>query len=311
MRSKDGLKAFMWKPCNKDIGVGHERTLLIAALFASVTVPAIAADLPVRPPAPAPVMVPYLNWSGFYIGLNGGYSWGHSSRDLNFFNPLNGVTIATGTGSGRDLNGGVFGGQIGYNWQAANWVFGIEADAQWTGQKGGTTVLCPVVAGCFPTALAAVPANAASATLNDKLDWFATFRGRVGVLVTPGVLLYGTGGAAWGEVETDLTLEFVHRDRPSGLHRLVQKHQPFRLDARRWHRDDVCAKLERQDRIPVPGYGLDQQFSRSADCRWLRAWYERQQPHHGQASFAAASTIISRPARVPWSRATDAVTVRT
>ncbi len=179
------------------------RVLLGSIAALAMITSASAADLPVK--APPPVMVPYLNWSGFYIGLNGGYSWGHSSRDLNFFNPLNGVTIATGTGSGRDLNGGVFGGQIGYNWQAANWVFGIEADAQWTGQKGGTTVLCPV-GGCFPTVLAAVPANAASATLNDKLDWFATFRGRVGVLVTPGVLLYGTGGAAWGEVETDLTL---------------------------------------------------------------------------------------------------------
>ena len=180
------------------------RVLLGSIAALAMISAASAADLP-RKALPPPVMAPVWNWSGFYIGLNGGYSWGHSSRDLNFFDPVSGATIATGTGSGRNLNGGVFGGQIGYNWQAANWVFGIEADAQWTGQKGGTTVLCPVV-GCFPTALAAVPANAASATLNDKLDWFATFRGRVGVTVTPSVLLYATGGAAWGEVETDLTL---------------------------------------------------------------------------------------------------------
>ncbi len=98
-------------------------------------------------------MAPVMNWTGFYIGVNGGYSWGRSTRDLNFFNPLNGVIIASGTGGGRDLDGGVFGGQIGYNWQTANWVFGIETDAQWTGQKGSTTVLCPV-AGCFPAAIA-------------------------------------------------------------------------------------------------------------------------------------------------------------
>ena len=41
-------------------------------------------------------MAPVWNWNGFYIGVNGGYSWGRASRDLNFFNPLNGVPIATG-----------------------------------------------------------------------------------------------------------------------------------------------------------------------------------------------------------------------
>ena len=148
-------------------------------------------------------MAPVWNWNGFYIGVNGGYSWGHASRDLNFFNPLNGVLIASGTGGGRDMNGGLFGGQIGYNWQMSNWVFGIETDAQWTGQKGDTTILCPV-AGCFPTAVAA--GTGVGATLTDKLEWFGTFRGRVGVAVVPSVLLYATGGAAYGSLKTDLGL---------------------------------------------------------------------------------------------------------
>ena len=172
-------------------------------LLAFAAAPALAADLPVKAPPMAPA--PVWNWNGFYIGLNGGYSWGRSSRDLNFFNPVNGVAFATGTGGGRDLDGGVFGGQVGYNWQVTNWVFGIEADAQWTGQRGSTTVLCPI-AGCFP-ALAVAPVGArTAATISDKLDWFATFRGRVGFTVTPSVLLYATGGGAWGEVETDLNL---------------------------------------------------------------------------------------------------------
>jgi outer membrane immunogenic protein len=180
-----------------------KRALTLSALLVASAMPALAADLPVKAPAPAPVMAPVWNWTGFYVGLNGGYSWGRSSRDLNFFNPLTGVPIATATGAGRDLNGGVFGGQLGYNWQTANWVFGIETDAQWTGQKGSTTVLCPV-AGCLPTAAPA--GTAAAATLSDKLEWFGTFRGRGGVLVTPSVLLYATGGLAYGSLQTDVAL---------------------------------------------------------------------------------------------------------
>jgi len=102
------------------------------------------------------------------------------------------------------MNGGLFGGQVGYNWQMSSWVFGLEADAQWTGQRGSTTVLCAVT-GCF-TPLQTV---GTSATLEDKLDWFATFRGRLGFTVTPNVLLYATGGAAWGEVESNLGLTAV------------------------------------------------------------------------------------------------------
>jgi len=179
------------------------RVILGSVAALAMVTAASAADLPVKSPPPAPVMAPVWNWTGFYIGINGGYSWGRSSRDLNFFNPLNGVVLATATGAGRDLNGGVFGGQLGYNWQTANWVFGIETDAQWTGQKGSTTVLCPV-AGCFPTAVA--PGTGVAAALTDKLEWFGTFRGRGGVLVTPSVLLYVTGGLAYGSVQTDVGL---------------------------------------------------------------------------------------------------------
>src|SRR4051795_12376427 len=135
----------------------------IAALVVGLASSAYAADLPVKA-HPAPVMAPVWNWTGFYIGINGGYSWGHSSRDLNFFNPLNGVALATGTGGGRNMDGGLFGGQIGYNWQVSSWVFGLEFDAQWTGQRGSTTALCPV-GGCFPGSGIAPLATGGSATV--------------------------------------------------------------------------------------------------------------------------------------------------
>jgi len=83
--------------------------------------PALAADMAVKaapPPAPLPVIY---NWSGFYIGANGG--WGESHSCVDFFNAA-GTDFTTGCG---DRSGGLFGGQIGYRWQANQFVFGLEA----------------------------------------------------------------------------------------------------------------------------------------------------------------------------------------
>ena len=186
----------------------------IAALAVG-TASALAADIPTKAP-PARVMAPILTWNGFYIGLNGGYSWGKAGRDITFFNPLNGALIippiGTGSTSDSNLEGGVFGGQIGYNWQFSNWVFGLETDAQWSGQRGSATAVCgatsAVIAGpCLP-GLTFVPAAAIGtvATLEQKLEWFGTFRGRAGFAVMPSVLLYATGGAAYGSIKTNLGL---------------------------------------------------------------------------------------------------------
>ena len=194
-----------------------KRTLLIAALFASATVPALAADLPRKAPPPAPVMIPVVNWTGFYIGINGGYSWGKAGRELSFFNPLTGIQIIPPVGSGAtsdsNLNGGLFGGQLGYNWQSGNWVFGFETDAQWTGQRGTASRLCGVLATAAGACLPGV-ALGTSAAVEQHLDWFGTFRGRAGVLVTPSTLLYVTGGAAYGSLNTDITVTSI---TPLGL----------------------------------------------------------------------------------------------
>jgi len=183
----------------------------IAALAAVSS--ASAADLPVKAPPP-PLPAPVLNWTGFYIGANGGYSWGRAGRTLNFFSPVTGATIfspvGTGTTSDSNMNGGLFGGQIGYNWQSANWVFGLETDAQWTGQRGSASATCAATAtalGCLP-GITALPAGAigTTATIDQKLEWFGTFRARAGVLVVPNVLLYATGGAAYGTIKSDVTI---------------------------------------------------------------------------------------------------------
>ena len=82
-----------------------KRILLIGASIVALAVPAMAADLPVK--APPPVMAPLPTWTGFYLGLNGGYSWGRSSRELNFVSATGATIIPAGgvvTTGGTELD---------------------------------------------------------------------------------------------------------------------------------------------------------------------------------------------------------------
>src|SRR6476659_162759 len=88
--------------------------------------PATAADMPYKAPPPAPYGAPIYDWTGFYIGGNGG--WGQSRNCFDFAPALNGVFVADGC---RERSGGLVGGQIGYRWQASQWVFGVEAQGDW------------------------------------------------------------------------------------------------------------------------------------------------------------------------------------
>src|ERR1700749_4879115 len=116
----------------------------IAALASFVATGAVAADLPMKTPytkAPA-YMEPVFNWTGFYVGGNLGYSWGRSSDTSSLTNGA-GTTLFTTAGS-SNLNGVVGGGQIGYNWQVQNWLWGLEADIQGTGERGSRDLTCPI-----------------------------------------------------------------------------------------------------------------------------------------------------------------------
>jgi len=165
---------------------------IVVSALAAVTA-ASAADLAARPYTKAPIMVePGFNWSGFYLGGNVGYSWGSAGNTATISNFATGATLFTATPR-NDVNGVIGGAQAGYNWQSQNWLFGLEADIQGSGAKGSSAIVC--------VACANDGTNITSA-LTQKLNWFGTFRGRVGVLVSPTVLLYGTGGLAYGQVDT-------------------------------------------------------------------------------------------------------------
>jgi outer membrane immunogenic protein len=96
----------------------------ILGLAALIAGPASAADMAVKAPPPAPLPVIY-NWSGFYIGANGGWAQSHNCWD---FVTVVGAVIRDHC---TDQSGGVVGGQIGYRWQANQFVFGLEAQGDW------------------------------------------------------------------------------------------------------------------------------------------------------------------------------------
>lgn len=114
----------------------------IAAVASLLTTGALAADLAPRPytKAPAPVMAVY-NWTGFYIGGNVGYSWGSAGNSETISRSLTGVPLFTNSAR-NDVNGVIGGGQVGYNWQVTNWLFGLEADIQGSGERGSSNFVC-------------------------------------------------------------------------------------------------------------------------------------------------------------------------
>ena len=134
--------------------------------------PASAADMAVKA-APAPVYVaPIYNWTGFYIGGNGGWGDSHSCVD---FVGVAGTVVSEGC---RSRDGGVIGGQVGYRWQASNWVFGVEAQGDWADLSN--------------TRLSLI--NPAFST-RTKTDGIGLFTGQVGYAWNAS-LFYFKGGAA-------------------------------------------------------------------------------------------------------------------
>jgi outer membrane immunogenic protein len=167
---------------------------LVLAAISSITFAqfATAADLPVK--APARVVAPPLyNWTGFYAGLNIGGSWGRLDNSL-----VSTTGVVAFTNSDK-IDGVIGGGQIGYNWQSNQWVFGLEADFQGSGQKGDGSFFIPGVGGNL-----ALVIPSTSITYEDKLNWFGTVRGRVGYAFDRW-LPYVTGGWAFGHGEINGT----------------------------------------------------------------------------------------------------------
>lgn len=163
--------------------------LAAAGLLALSIGSASAADLGSRmvTKAPAPVPVVY-NWTGFYLGVNGGYGWARSEH-VDVF----GVTSGT-----FNQRGGLIGGTIGYNWQLGSTVLGLEGDLDWARINGSTA--CGALNSCFTDMRA-----------------FGTVRGRLGYAFG-NWMPYITGGLAVADLNVGQTLAGVasHEDWRAG-----------------------------------------------------------------------------------------------
>ena len=148
--------------------------LAAAAIAVGAAAPAVAADLPARAPttytkAPAIVQAAY-DWSGFYIGINGGGATGKVDWTIDAGGPDEGS---------HNTTGGTFGGQIGYRWQMmGGWVFGVEAQGNWANFSGSNISLADGIS-----------------TNQTKVDSFGLFTGQIGY-AWDRALFYVNGGAA-------------------------------------------------------------------------------------------------------------------
>jgi outer membrane immunogenic protein len=182
--NRKGVVDFLRSTCR-----GHhsmKKLPLAIAILAMSASSAFSADLAARPYTKAPPMIAAMyDWSGFYIGINGGGGSAHTCWDL----------VGFGAEGCHNSTGGTVGGQVGYRWQTGPWVFGLEAQGNWADLSGSTANLV-------------IPGN----VVRSKMDAFGLFTGQVGYAWN-NVLLYAKGGAAvtdrnyenWGPAGTLLS----------------------------------------------------------------------------------------------------------
>lgn len=142
--------------------------IVLAGWVAMSTLPASAADLAIKA---APVVAPAWSWTGFYIGINSGFSRGETRWDyVNF--PTSRADQVT--------FGAMIGGTVGYNWQMGSWVLGVEADYDWANITGEVSCPNPLF------------------RCSTRLDSIGTLRGRLGYSVR-NLMFFVTAGGAWGD----------------------------------------------------------------------------------------------------------------
>jgi len=188
-----------------------------AAIVALVGTPVLAADMPVK--APPPAVVPAYSWTGCYLGGNAGYGFGHDEITLAPVTPDFADSFSNNAFAlppSLHTTGIIGGAQIGCNYQfTRSWLVGLETDFQgshikdsWTGDIGSTAVPIPNGVEVFPPETTSV---------SHQVTWLGTVRGRIGWLPVDRLLLYATGGLAYGRVQESASIDIPSRRLPTRL----------------------------------------------------------------------------------------------
>jgi outer membrane immunogenic protein len=168
---------------------------------------------PVAPP------VPVYTWTGWYVGLNGGWvdKTGGTNTDAVILStstfPINATNIANSAANrfGGNANGFIGGAQFGYNAQLSpRFVVGFEADIQGTSLRDDHTAINTL--GGETIGGIVRPFWVTTTSVSNRLDWFGTVRGRIGMTATPSFLFCGTGGLAYGGVRSSTAINFNNTD---------------------------------------------------------------------------------------------------
>jgi outer membrane immunogenic protein len=194
-----------------------KKLALAVSVLAISAVGASAADMaPVYTKAPAVVPAVVYDWTGFYVGGNAGGVWADPSVDVHTTNTFLNTPVLTALGLttgpaaavastaniGVRSNGFIGGVQAGYNYQRGTWLAGVEADIQGIDSSTGSSTITQVAPRIGQ------PGDTVTATLgvSERLNYLGTVRGRIGFLPQPSVLLYATGGLAYGGVQSSTTI---------------------------------------------------------------------------------------------------------
>ncbi|WP_441252067.1 outer membrane protein [Tardiphaga sp. 71_E8_N1_1] len=176
------------------------KRFLVATVAILGATGAQAADVGARPYTKAAPMVAVSNWTGFYAGLNVGYGFNDpvatftpndvvSNNVFSFSNPNPAPSVS------YDVKGVLGGAQAGYNLQVSpNWLIGLETDFQGSDVKGSAATSYALIG------------RPGQVNTQQNVEWFGTLRARAGLLATDKLLVYGTGGFAYGSVHANSTL---------------------------------------------------------------------------------------------------------
>jgi outer membrane immunogenic protein len=178
------------------------KKIILAAFFAALgSASALAADLPSQGYTKAPMLAdPAANWSGFYIGINGGGGLARGAFvDMDQFFDAN---------DQHQSGFGTVGGQVGYNWQVRSFVLGVEGDLNYMSANSSHAIAL----------LSSSGPNGFNSSTTFKMDAFGSLRARAGLAVDS-TLVYVTGGPAWGH--SDSSVNFTRSNPLSNSYKSI------------------------------------------------------------------------------------------